>query len=327
MRVITLGCLLLLIANFAAVTHGKEILSLPTDSESRTAVINASEWLMRHVRKGRLVIRGSERTVSLIAWKDPTLEPDLTDRLAGYAITDTLWSSYALSLTDLKIAQELTDSLKTLNCLSNSLHEVIWQPVKTLSHKPVDADMVHGRSLGIMSSGEVTVDVRSFTMQADPDFAVGHPMLFAEHAVYQALHDFRSGDPELSKNRIRKIFKPDLGDSEAHIHWDAQRGLLLDYVIKSDYQKLLAGETNICRQYSFKLAVLLYAARLLGMESEFQTELGEIDQTLLSVQLPSGGMPHFFDLDAASGASKACPDATGEATAIFILAESVVPKY
>jgi hypothetical protein len=89
--------------------------------------------------------------------------------------------------------------LERLDCLGNSLHEVIWRPVEAIAHKPVDLDIVHGRSIGIMSSGKNTIDIRSFTMIADRDFEIGHPSLFAEHSVYQSLYEFRLGKEDSAK--------------------------------------------------------------------------------------------------------------------------------
>jgi hypothetical protein len=271
---------------------GQEKLAIPENVSARVAVAEASDWLLRHVKTGSLTINNTEKSISVIAWKDPTLNPEIPERLAGYVITDTLWASYALTLTHPKVAEELRDSLARLNCLGNSLHEVVWQPIKVIAHKPADLDIVHGRSLGIISSGTHTIDLRSFTMIADRDFEIGHPSLFAEHSVYQSLYEFRIGNENSAKERLRAIFCNE--GNKQQIYWERTNGLLADYVTEKEVNSLLAGEIKACRQYSFKLASLLYACRLLGLDREFPKELEAMDQRLRAAQLNSGGIAHFY---------------------------------
>jgi hypothetical protein len=321
--------LLLLCFCLGSVAYGQENLQFPDDEGTKKAVIRASDWLTKHVKTGKLIREGCEYSISVIGWKDPTLNPELPKQLAGYAITDTLWASYALALTSPDVAKELHNSLDTLDCLGNSLHEVIWQRIESIGHKPVDPDIVHGKSIGILSSGDETIDIRTFTVTADRDFEVGHPLLFAEHAAYQSLYEYRLGNVESARNRLRRIFqsKPINAEkdtsSEQHIRWDKKHGLLVDYVIESEYSRFLKGENSTCRQYAFKLAVLLYACKLLGLNNEFPAELDHVHRQLSAAQIPSGGIAHFFDFDSSTMRILPCPDSTGEATAIFILAETV----
>lgn len=114
--------------------------------------------------------------------------------------------------------------------------------------------------------------------------------------------------------------------SQQQIRWNSQHGLLVDFVTDKDVHAFLAGDTKTCRQYSFKLTTLFYACCLLGLDREFPTELEKIRQRLVSAQLKSGGIAHFFDVEAQSDAVHACPDATGEATAIYILSMAIVPN-
>ncbi len=324
--------LLALTMCWSSVAVGQEMLRLPDDEPTKTAVIRASDWLTKHVKTGKLNRQGREHSISVIGWKDPTLNPELPKQMAGYAITDTLWASYALTLTNPDVAKELHDSLETLDCLGNSLHEVIWQRIESIGHKPIDPDIVHGKSIGVFSSGDETIDVRTFSVTADRDFEVGHPWLFAEHAAYQSLYEHRLGRVESARNRLRRILqsKPGAADkdtlSEQHLRWDQKHGLLVDYVIESEYSKYLRGESPTCRQYAFKVAVLLYASKLLGLNNEFPDELVLMHRQLSAAQIPSGGIAHFYDVDSIGKRVMPCPDATGEATAIFMLAKTVVPR-
>lgn len=324
--------LLVLVFCWGSIANGQERLFFPDDVDTHNAVVSASNWLTKHVRHGKLNREGRECSVSVIAWKDPTLNPELPKQLAGYAITDTLWASYALTLTNPEVAKELHDSLDRLDCLGNSLHEVIWQRIESIRHKPIDSDIVHGKSIGIISSGDETVDIRTFTLSADRDFEVGHPLLFAEHAAYQSLYEYRLGKEESARARLRKIFQRKQGaandeiSAEQLIRWDQNRGLLIDYVTESEYAKLLKGETASCRQYTFKLAVLLYACERLGLKREFPDEFELMHRQLSAAQLPSGGVSHFYDVDLSKKRITPGPDATGEATAIFMLAKTVVSR-
>jgi hypothetical protein len=62
------------------------MLRLPDDEATKTAVIRASDWLTKHVKTGKLNQEGCEYSISVIGWKDPTLNPELPKQLAGYAI-------------------------------------------------------------------------------------------------------------------------------------------------------------------------------------------------------------------------------------------------
>jgi hypothetical protein len=295
--------LLALLVCRGSVTIGQERLFFLDDVDTDNAVVSAANWLTKHVRHGKLNREGREYSVSVITWKDPTLNPELPKQFAGYAITDTLWASYALSLTNPEVAKKLHDSLERLDCLGNSLHEVIWQRIDSIRHKPIDPDIVHGKSIGIISSGDETIDIRTFTLSADRDFEIGHPLLFAEHAAYQSLYEYRLGKEESARERLRKIFQRKQGaakddtSAEQHIRWDQDRGLLIDYVTDSEYAKVLRGDSSSCRQYTFKLAVLLYACERLGLKREFPDEFELMHRQLSAAQLPSGGVSHFYDVD------------------------------
>ena len=74
--------------------------------------------------------------------------------------------------------------------------------------------------------------------------------------------------------------------------------------------------------FTFKLGVLLYAVRLLGMEREIGPPLRIMSSRLWGAQTESGGLAHFVDVRL-DGKSTKGRDPTGEASAISILAEVV----
>ena len=64
----------------------------------RQSIERCADWLTAHSVSGYLEPseRAEKKTVTAIAWKDPTLVPEQPNLLAGYLITDTLWASVAL---------------------------------------------------------------------------------------------------------------------------------------------------------------------------------------------------------------------------------------
>ena len=295
----------------------------PVVPAKQDAVAKATEWLVRHVKRGKLKVGGRDTELSVIAWKDPTLSPEVPDRMADYAITVTLWASYALTLWHPEVAMEWSSSLKTIVCDRNSLHDVVLQPIDSIHHKPVDTDLVHGRSLGLMIVGDTSIDVRSFTQAYDQDFSIGHPTLFAEHAAYQLLFELRAGEVESAKNRQRTIFRAAQEEAKPVICWDSEHQLLVDFVVASQHADFLSGRVNSCRQYSFKVATFFYACRFTGIASELPVETAKLEDVLFSVQRDDGGVPHYYDVNKAKLDLSPCQDATGEASAIFILATTI----
>jgi len=102
--------------------------------------------------------------------------------------------------------------------------------------------------------------------------------------------------------------------------WDDRTGVLVDYVNRGDWVACSQGKKPHCRHYSFKLGVLVYAIRLVGMEQE--VPLARMKERLWSAQLASGGLGHFVDVRP-DGTVTPGQDATGEATAIAVLTETL----
>ena len=261
----------------------------------------------------------------MIAWKDPTLEPTSPNLLAGYLITDTLWSVKALKLFDPLASQEIESDLQRLGWYGNGLHDVLFHPLGKILHCPADEDFVYGFSLGHFPTAEGrTVDVRVFRQKWDAGFDVGHPKLFAEHAVYHALFDYWQGREEQARRRILDITRAER-TAEQHIFWDRRAGILVDHVNYKDWLAFGKGQRPACRHYTFKLGVLLYAIRLLGLEQEIGSPVGAMRNRLWSAQTESGGVAHFVDVPS-DGQAIPGPGCTGEASAIAILAEVVEAK-
>lgn len=93
---------------------------------------------------------------------------------------------------------------------------------------------------------------------------------------------------------------------------------------ESENAKVLKGESLSCRQHKFKFAVLLYACERLKLKREFPEEFELMHVHLSTARLPSGGISHYFDVYVWKKRITPDPDATGEATAIFMLAKNVV---
>jgi hypothetical protein len=311
--------------NQAAAWQDAVAYRMPEDAVTKGRVTRAADWL-----KGHLVSISrpdGECPIRAIAWKDPTLEPARPELLAGYVITDTLWSAKALKIFDSAASQEMERSLQRLGWYGNGLHDVLFHPLDKILHCPADPDPVHGFSLGRFPTADGrTVDLRVFRQKWDPDFDVGHPRLFAEHAVYQALFDYWQGRQEQARRRILEIIEDNrTSDAQRRIFWYGQAGILVDYVNLQEWLAFRRAERSACRHYTFKLGLLLYAVRLLGMEHDIGTPLGGMKQRLWNAQTASGGVAHFVDVRS-DGRATAGLHPTGEASAIAILAEVVEAK-
>ncbi len=93
----------------------------------------------------------------------------------------------------------------------------------------------------------------------------------------------------------------------------------------SDWFEFHEGKRATCRLFTFKLGVLLYAIRVMGLEGEIGDRLALMKRRMWSAQTESGGLAHFVDVEA-DGKSTAGLEPTGESSAIAILAEAVRPR-
>lgn len=295
----------------------------PADPVARERVARAGDWLKRHTE---LIpaIKG-EPPIPVIAWKDPSLEPADPGLLAGYVITDTLWAAEALKTVDPAASRDMERGLSLLGWRGDGLREVLFRPIPAIKHRFVDPDPVHGVSLGRYPiGGGRVVDLRVFHTREDPGFTAGHPSLFAEHAVYQALFDFWGGREDQARRRVLDAVRDDR-DPNDRIFWDDRAGVLVDFASREAWLGYVKGERPSCRGYTFKLGALLYAIRLLGLESEVGPPLKKMKRRLWEAQGEDGGLAHSVEIRGPGDATRG-RGATGEATAIAILSETVEPR-
>jgi hypothetical protein len=295
---------------------------IPDDPTSKCRVAHAAWWLMRHAVS--ITRPGAEEAIRVIAWKDPTLAPENPKLLAGYVITDTFWAAKALKPFDVGLSREMERSIRHLGWYGNGLHDVLFHPVERMLHRSADEDFVHGHSLGCFPiDGGRSVDLRVFRQKFDADYEIGHPILFAEHAVFQAIFDFWKGRKAEARRRVLGVFKDDRStDPNDRIFWDRNAGILVDYVTRNEWLLFQEGKAPTCRHFSFKLGVLLYAIRIMGLEQEIGPFLAEMKGRLWSAQADDGGVAHYVDVQHDGQIPPARRGSTGEATAIAILAET-----
>lgn len=298
---------------------------MPKDGNTADRVTRAADWLKRHLTE--ISHQDEQDRITVVAWKDPTLGPADPNHLAGYLITDTLWSAKALQLFDPMASRRLEASLERLGWSGNGLHEVLFHRIDQILHCPADKDFMHGYSLGLFpDDAGRTVDLRVFRQKWDADFDVGHPRLFAEHAVYRAMHDFWQGRETQARRRLREVINDTRASTpQDRIFWDAENRILVDHVTYADWLAFRSGKKPVCRHYTFKLGVLLYGIRLLGIEAEDPSTLAGMKRRLWSAQTGSGGVAHFVDVRS-DGTATIGRQPTGEASAIAVLAETVEAK-
>ena len=104
---------------------------LPDDPVTKERVTRAAKWLTSH--RITVTLPDDKLTVPVIAWKDPTLEPSNPKLLAGYLITDTLWSAKALKVIDPIASQEMEQGLQHLGWYGNGLQDVLFHPIERSS--------------------------------------------------------------------------------------------------------------------------------------------------------------------------------------------------
>jgi hypothetical protein len=299
---------------------------IPDEPAVAARAREAAGWLTRHLVAVRRP--GDPAPLKVVAWKDPTLVPEDPKLLAGYLITDTLWAARALRPFEPGLAAEVERGLGRAGWYGNGLHDVLFHRLDRNLHRSADADIVHGHSLGVfpLDDGRA-VDLRVFRQRWDADYDVGHPHLFAEHAAYQALLDAGNGRAVAARERLLGVIRDSRAtDPDDPQFWDADAGVLVDHVTRDEWLRLRRGEAPSARHFTFKLGVLLYALRVLGLEGEVGADrLAAMRARLWSAQLADGGLAHFLDVRRDGTVVPARRDATGEATAIGILSETVIP--
>lgn len=332
------GLLLLVYCVLATATASAQLDDAPKakfvlpDNQSRVQQIDAaSQWLVDQVKHGTLEWNETSCEVDVIAWYDPTLEPGNFQLLAGYLQTDSVWAAKALQLRRPETATSLSATLTRLDAWDNGLQEVLFYPIPRIKHRVNDADRVHGTKIGTVTVGEQKkVEVRTFEFIEDPAFTVGHSRDFAEHTAYQALFEFWTGDHQAARRRLRHVFKPRATVTiDDPVYWDSGRQLLIDRGIFEEWQ---SEQVKTIGQFPIKLGTMLYAMRLTGTAKEFPDAVVALERRLWQCQLEesdsrpgfrdAGGVAHFIQVSA-DGQVRRGKGATGEATAIAILASTV----
>ena len=303
---------------------------LPAPSApDRERLERAASWLVNRIATGPLQRADAadlqSEVISVIAWKDPTLHPQDPGGLAGYLITDTLWAEVALRGLRPTQSEALRRTLETLEAQTNGLQEVLFGPIPQIHHRPAGEDPVHGVSIGrMLLNQQEWVDVRMFPMEHDDGFTRGHPRLFAEHTAYQALYEYWRQQRELAKARLREIFAmEEQRPTDLRVLWDHDRQVLIDDGNFTEWKNF--PDANRCSQYPIKLGTVLYAMRLTTLDREFPEAAAMMQSRLWQAQLPDGGVAHRITVNR-DGEVLSRSGATGEATALTILARTVQPR-
>jgi len=73
-------------------------------------------------------------------------------------------------------------------------------------------------------------------------------------------------------------------------------GILVDDVNYEEWLGIRRGDKPVCRHFTFKLGVLLYAIRLPGLDLEIGPRLDHLKHRLWGAQTESGGVAHFVEV-------------------------------
>ncbi len=298
--------------------------AMPDDPAQRAQIGCASEWLEAHVEV--IPIDDMPEHFRVVAWKDPSLHSLDANHLAGYLVTDTFWAAHALELTHPELSEEMIAGLRAVGWHGNGMHEVLFVGLDHVAHKPAAADWMHGESLGSYVVGDGRqVDVRVLTQAWDEAFAVGHPSMFAEHAIYEALNHHWNGQDDEARRMIDSIIQQQGGDDPVDwIFWDAELQVLVDMVNYEDWAAVQGGQLASLRSWSFKLALLLYALEVTDAAGDYPDVVAGLRHRLAQAQHPDGGVCHEL-LISADGPAIPSVYCSGEATAALMLALTVQP--
>ena len=308
----------------------QDAVSFGIAAEHTAQVSRAVAWLQ--ARTLRLQLPFGD--LPLVVWNDPTLEPQPA---VAYLMTDSLWTAKALGPYDPDLADALGDALLSLGWYGNGLADTLFHAVGEPAHAPTSSDAVHGTALGscALAAGAGSAQLRVPEVAVDPGWTAGNSAQFIDSAVYTALADFHVGKHVQALARLRDAIE-DTGGADA-MFWDAERRVLIDQASRCDYDAATQRASQACpvrtacaadsceiHVASLKLGLLLYAARVTGLEREPGPAqvLSSMRSRLWEGQLESGGIPHALHY-APDGRFLGASDATGEATALAVLAFSL----
>jgi hypothetical protein len=310
------------------------------NGERASEVSRAVDWL----RATTAHVRMPSGDLPLVVWDDPTLQPHPT---VGYLMTDTLWAAKALEPYDPELSDTMQSALLSVGWYGNGLHEALFHGVTGLAHKPASNDIVHGTLVdqcGFASQpdrGRHTTQLYVPELSVDPAWTDGNSSQFIDSAVYTALNDFWHGDVEPAKARVRALITDNRGSGWDTMFWDNERWVLVDQASRCDYDAVIGScsaaclSCNLChggdcRFYNagYKLGLVLYAARAMGMAQEraLSQPLANIEYRLWEAQHEDGGLAHLVSY-APNTALADKSGSTGEATAIAILAHTILGPH
>ena len=303
--------------------------------ERASDVARAVDWL----RATTAEVRTPTGDLPLVTWDDPTL---LEHETVSYLITDTLWAVKALAPYDPELSDDMRRGLLSVGWYGNGLHDALFHGVDALAHKPASSDVVHGTLIErcSLASQAATTQVYAPELSVDPAWTEGNSAQFIDSAIFTALNDFWHGEVEQAKARVRALITDHRGSGWDTMFWDNERWVLVDQASRCDYDAVVGAcsaacphctvcQGDACRFHnaSYKLGLVLYAARAMGLHDEpaLSRALADIEYRLWEGQHEDGGLAHL-SFYAPNGALADKTGSTGEATAIAVLAHSVVPR-
>ncbi len=267
----------------------------------------AADWLIDHVKTLEL----PTKTGKLVAWNDATLNNDLV----AYLMTDNLWVLKALMPYDTTLSNTIKQTLIDLGWYGNRQHDTLFHGYSSVAHKPIQLyDYAQGTWLGnCAASGSGTVQVRVPIYIIDRDFTNGHPNLFVDSAVFQALNEYWNGYQSAAYNYIANAIQ--YNGAADQMWWDTNISILFDAATSEACKDSPGGVCNA----PFKIGLLLYALNVMNI-NDFPYEASQMSQRLREAQHSHGGVAHqvdyFFNIPILYGP-------TAEATSIAILAHTV----
>ena len=300
-------------------------------------VANAVDWLRAHAP----LLQLPTGEFPAVVWDDPTLAPSPT---VSYLMIDTLWAIKALEPYDPELSAQMEQGLLSSGWYGNGLADTLFHGYPEPAHRSESEDFVHGLLLDSCSArvpdgaDAALVQIRVPEQAVDPAWTLGNSAQFVDSAVYTAVNDFWNGATDDARARLRSLVLDTRDADDDAMFWDLQRGVMVDQASRCDYDQFIGqcsarcsacapctGDICLYVNASFKLGLVLYAARLMGLidDPELAPYFEQMTARLWEAQAADGGVPHFA-FYVAPGYYVASSGATGEATSIAVLAHTVL---
>ena len=232
------------------------------------------------------------------------MAPSDKGALVAYTLSDSLWAHWALRELNPSASARIEASLLALGHSSNGFHDQIFHVLPTFHGHITDPDRAHGRVLGAAKTCTGSMDgaLNLSATVRHPDYAVQPQATdeamagaFIDFAVYYAFHHYWNGSNTAAAAVLRDVMRaaPPAGGG---VWYCAELGLVLDKADNAHYLAWRDGSAPMT-YCPFKQALILLAARTMGLVLVSPAVVARLEQRVLESQAADGSFCMFVRLD------------------------------